>query len=324
MKIPDLQDVLKAHKRILPYLLKTPLHSYSGINKLIGTSVYIKHENYQPVGSFKVRGGINLISQLSHEEKEAGVIAASTGNHGQSVAYAAQLFGIKSRIVVPEHSNPGKVEAMKSMGAEIIVHGKNFDEARIYCESLTEQYGYRYVNSGDEPLLIAGVGTYSLEILQEQANIDTFIVPVGGGSGAAGTCIVAKSINPNIKVIGVQSESSQSAYLSWKNKELIDAPNNTFAEGLATGVPFKFPQKIMQNLLDDFILVKDIEIQQAMVWMVEKAHTLAEEAGSAALAAAYKLRDQLRNSTVALICSGGNVALEKLKLVLNNHVIPQH
>src|SRR6266571_5031373 len=172
MHIPTFQDVLLAQRRIRPYLPRTPLYSYPAINALIDTEVYIKHENYQPVGAFKVRGGINLISQLGPEERTRGVIAASTGNHGQSVAYAARLFGVKARIVVPEAANPGKVSAMQGMGAEVIFHGATFDEAKLHCEALAQEHGYRYIHSGDEPLLIAGVGTETLEMLEDEPGLE--------------------------------------------------------------------------------------------------------------------------------------------------------
>src|SRR5215467_8824645 len=168
MSIPKMQDILQAQKRIRPYLARTPLHSYPAINALIDTEVWIKHENYQPVGAFKVRGGINLISQLSAEEREHGVIAASTGNHGQSVAYAARLFGVKAIIVVPENANPGKVAAMEGMGAQVIKHGATYDESMLHCEELANAHGYRYIHSGNEPLLIAGVGSEFLEMLEDE------------------------------------------------------------------------------------------------------------------------------------------------------------
>lgn len=315
---PSLTDVLGAQQRIKPYLKPTPLHSYPAINELVGAHVFIKHENVQPVGAFKVRGGINLISQLSEDEKRRGVITASTGNHGQSVAYASRIFGVEARVVVPEGANPGKVAAMKSMGAEIIVHGKNFDESRVHCERLAEKHNYRYIHSGNEPHLIAGVGTITLEILQEQPEIQTIIVPLGGGSGASGASIVAKALSPSIQVLAVQSSESQAAYQSWKQKKLVEAPNQTFAEGLATGTAFKLTQSILWKLLDDFILVSDDEILQSMVWMLEKAHTLVEGAGAAPLAAAYKLRRKLKNQKVALICTGGNASLKHLKMALDS------
>ncbi len=316
MRIPTFDDVRAAHKRISPYLKPTPLISYPAINELVGTEVYIKHENCQPIGAFKVRGGVNLISQLSEEEKERGVIGASTGNHGQSIAYASKIFGVKATIVVPEESNPGKVAAMRALGAMIIFHGDTFDDAKIHCEKLAEEHGYRYIHSGDEPDLIAGVATETLEMLQEEPEIEIIIVPVGGGSGAAGTCIAAKSINSEIEVIGVQSDASPAAHDSWRAGRLVERPNRTSMEGLSTGTAFELPQRILREHLDDFVLVSEQEIMEAVVWMIQHAHTLAEGAGAAPLAAAYKIRQSLTGKKVGLICSGGNLSIAKLRKAL--------
>lgn len=316
MYTPQFQDVLLAQRQIRPYLQRTPLYSYPAINELVGTSVYVKHENYQPVGAFKVRGGVNLISQMSVEERQRGVIAASTGNHGQSVAYGAKLFGVQARIVVPEKANSGKVAAIQGMGAEVLFHGATYDEAKLYCEQLAQEHGYRYIHSGNEPLLIAGVATGILEMMEDEPELEVILVAIGGGSGAAGACLVADVINPNIRVISVQSEASSAAYLSWKQHKLLSAPNRTFADGLATGSAFELPQAILWDKLDDFLLVSDDDISQAMVWMIERAHTLAEPAGSAPLAAAYRLRAELRSKKVGIVCSGGNISLEHLKRAL--------
>jgi len=318
MQGPNFQAVLEARRRIRPYLPPTPLHSYPAINALIGTDIFIKHENYQPIGAFKVRGGINLISQLSADERAHGVIAASTGNHGQSVSYAARLFGVKARIVVPEGANPGKVAAMQGMGAEVMHYGADFDAARLYCEQLAREHGYRYVHSGDEPLLIAGVATGTLEMLESEPGLDVIIVPIGGGSGAAGVCIVVDTISPGTRVIGVQSALSPAAYTSWREQHLAVADNQTFAEGLATGTAFELPQRILRERLKDFLLVDDEEIQQAMIWMIECAHTLAEAAGAASLAAAYRLRETLHGKKVGIVCSGGNTSLEHLRRALSS------
>jgi threonine dehydratase len=317
LQIPTFKDVLAAQKRIKPYLKPTPLLGYPAINEFVGTDVLIKHENCQPVGAFKVRGGVNLISQLSVKEKERGVIVASTGNHGQSIAYASRIFGVRATVVMPEKSNPGKVSAMKAMGAEIVFHGATFDEARIHCEQLAKKHGHRYIHSGDEPHLVAGVATETLEMLQEEPSIETIIVPVGGGSGAAGTCIAAKSINPEIEVIAVQSEASPAAHDSWKQGSLVERPNRTSIEGLSTGTAFELPQRIMREHLDDFILVSEEDIMRAMVWMIQLAHTLTEGAGATPLAAAHKIRERLKDKKVGLICSGGNVSLEKLRKALD-------
>ncbi len=310
-------DIIQAQKRIRPYLPRTPLHSYSALNKLVGTEVYVKHENYQPVGAFKVRGGINYLSQLPKEARALGVITASTGNHGQSIAYAARLFGVPARIVVPEGANPGKVAAIAGMGAEIITYGRDFDAARLHCEALAKEHGYRYIHSANEPLLIAGVGTEGLEMLEDQPDLEVIIVPVGAGSGAAGTSIAAHAINPNIEVIGVQAEAAPAAYESWRQRKLVEAPNKTFAEGLATGLGFALTQSLLWEHIKTFVLVSEEEILLAMVWMIEHAHTLAEGAGASPLAAAYRLREQLRGKKVGLVCSGGNSSLAHLERALS-------
>ncbi|HSS61084.1 MAG TPA: threonine/serine dehydratase [Candidatus Limnocylindrales bacterium] len=316
LREPDFADVLDAAKAIRPYLEPTPLRRYPALERLVGAEVYVKHENHNPTGAFKVRGGINLVSRLSEDERQRGVIAASTGNHGQSVAYAARLFGVSAIICAPAVANPVKVEAMQDLGAEVVQRGVRYDDARRHAEELARENGYRYIHSGDEPLLIAGVGTHTLEVLQEQPRVDTVIVPIGGGSGAAGAAIAAKAVNPAIRVIGVQSDAAPAAYLSWKSGTLQESPNRTRAEGLSTATPFELPQRIMRRLLDEFVLVSDDDIDGATLAMIEKTRTLVEAAGAAALAAALKLRSSLRGRTVALICSGGNISPAQLKALL--------
>lgn len=315
---PTFADVLLARKVISPYLPRTPLYHYPALGKMLEAEVYVKHENHQPVGAFKVRGGVNLASRLSPEERAGGIISASTGNHGQSVAFGGRLFGVRAIIGVPEGANPVKVEAMRDLGAEVIFHGRDFDEARCYVEELAAREGYRYVHSGNEPLLIAGVGTYALEILEDQPGIEAIIVPVGGGSGAAGCCLVAKQIDPNIQVIGVQSEMAPAAYRSWKEGRLVEDKTETFAEGLATRTAFALPQLILREHLDDFVLVSEEEIRRAIVLYLEKTRNLVEGAGAAPLAAALRLKDRLRGKKVALVMSGGNISLERLREVLNS------
>lgn len=315
-QVPTLADVLEARRRIAPHLRPTPLYGYPGLDELLGAHVFVKHENHQPVGAFKVRGGVNLISRLSVEERERGVIAASTGNHGQSIAYAAQIFGVPATICVPEAANPVKVASMRALGAELVVHGRDYDEAREHCERLAEERGYRYVHSGNEPLLIAGVATQTLEILEEQPQVDVIIVPIGGGSGAAGTCIVANAVSQTVRVIGVQSEAAPAAFRSWQEHRLVEDRMETFAEGLATRTAFELPQRILWQRLDDFVLVSDEEIRAAQALMIEATRNLVEAAGAAPLAAALRLREQLASKRVALIASGGNASREQLLEVL--------
>jgi threonine dehydratase len=310
--IPNLADVLAARARIAPYLQPTPLHRYPALDALTGARLWVKHENHQPIGAFKVRGGVNLISRLSDEERERGVITASTGNHGQSVAYAANLFGVRAIVCVPEQANPVKVESMQALGAQIVFHGKDFDDAREHCEHLAADKGFRYIHSGNEPDLIAGVGTYTLEILEERPHIEVIVVPVGGGSGASGACVVAKSVSPAIEVIGVQSAAAPAAYRSWKEGKLVTDTMATFAEGLATRTAFDLPQRIMRAHLDDFVLVSDDTLREATRSLIAKTRNLVEPAGAASFAAILADPGRFAGRQVAIVCSGGNISPAQL------------
>jgi threonine dehydratase len=236
-----IEGVHRATERIAEYLAPTPLRDYPSLGELLGAQVFVKHENLNPTGAFKVRGGVNLVSAEAESVRARGLVAASTGNHGQSVAYAARLFGVQARICVPENANPTKVRSMRDLGAEVIFHGKDFDDAREHCQELAARHHYRYVHSGDEPLLIEGVGTYTLEVLEAEPDVDVIIVPIGGGSGAAGACLVAKALSPSTEVIGVQSEAAPAAYRSWKSRSLIEDEMHTAVEGLATRTAFALP-----------------------------------------------------------------------------------
>jgi threonine dehydratase len=315
-RVPRFTDVLQARRRLRPHLEPTPLRHYRGLSDLTGAETWVKHENFQPTGAFKVRGGINLVSRLTDDERRRGVIAASTGNHGQSIAYAARLFGVTAVVCAPAGANRLKVAAMEELGARVILYGADFDEAREHCEELARREGYRYVHSGDEPLLIAGVATLTLEALETRPDLEVVVVPVGGGSGASGACIAAGAVDPSIEVIGVQSEQAPAAYLAWREGHAVPAASTTFAEGMATRIAFDLPQAILRERLSDFVLVDDQEIRRATAWMIEHTRTLVEPAGAAPLAAAVKLRDRLRGRRVALICSGGNITPEQLRGVL--------
>jgi threonine dehydratase len=309
---PDLADVLAARQRIAPYLGPTPLYRYPALDELTGARLWVKHENHQPVGAFKVRGGVNLVSQLSAEERDRGVITASTGNHGQSVGYAANLFGVRAIVCVPEQANPVKVESMRALGAEVVFHGRDFDAAREHCEKLAAEHGYRYIHSANEPALIAGVATYTVEILEAQPDTEVIVVPIGGGSGAAGVCLVAKAVRPSIQVIGVQSASAPAAQRSWQARTLLTDDNATMAEGLATGTAFELPQQILWDTLDDFVLVCDDALRDATRTMISKTRNLVEPAGAAALAAVLSDSARFAGRNVTIVCSGGNISPAQL------------
>ncbi len=320
LQAPTLDDILAARETIRDHLPRTPLRAYPALDRLVGAQVWVKHENLMPTGAFKVRGGVNLMSRLDPETRRQGVITASTGNHGQSVAYGARLFGVQATVCVPEHANPVKVEAMRDLGAEVICAGRAFEEARAHCEALAVERGLRYVHTGNEPDLIAGVATATLEILEEQPEVDVILVAVGGGSGASAACIVARALRPSIEVIGVQSAQSPAAHDSWRAGAMVERPNTTAAEGVATGSAFELPQRIMRELLTDFVLVEDRDLLTATRLMIEKTRTLVEPAGAAPLAAALDpaLAPRLRGRRVALVCSGANISPAQLAEVLTS------
>jgi len=313
MKAPELKDIITAHQRIKPYLNPSPLFTYPTLNEYLGFTAYIKHENYNPTGAFKIRGGINLISQLTPEDKEKGVITASTGNHGQSIALAGKMFGVQVHICVPVGANPMKVAAIRSYGAQIHEHGKDFDEAVENGVRLAEEHGYLFINSGNEPRLIAGVGTIGLEIMQQVPDVEVVVSPVGSGTGAGGTATAVKALNPNVKTVSVQAENAPSIHMSYISGKPESTPTaNTFADGLATRNAFELPLGILRNHVDEFILVSEDEMRNAIKLYVEHCHTIAEGAGAATLAGAIKLKDQLTGKKVALILSGGNLTYEEL------------
>ena len=316
LPIPTLADVLAAAAAIRPYLSPTPLLRHPLLERALGTEVWVKHENHQPTGAFKVRGGINLVSRLGAAERERGIVAASTGNHGQSLAYAAGVFGVRAVICVPKGANPVKAEAIRSWGAELVEHGADFDEAREHCEALAAGHGYRYVHSGDEPLLIAGVATETLEIMETRPDVDAVIVPVGGGSGAAGACVVARALGRPVEVIGVQSEAAPAAFRSWQARRLVEDRMGTAAEGLATRTAFALPQRILWDGLDDFVLVSEAGLEAATLLMLETTRNLVEPAGAAAVAAVAADPGRFAGKRVAVVCSGGNLAPAQLAALL--------
>ena len=317
MQAPTLRDVYRAKKTIAPHIPRTPLHYSSGLSEMLSAEVYLKHEEHLPLGAFKGRGGIHLLANLSDEEKKRGLITASSGNHGQSMASACKLFGVKAVIGLPEDANPNKVAAMRALGAELVFHGADFDAARLHCERLAKEEGYLFVHPVNDPLLIAGVGTQALETVEDLPDVEVLMLPLGGGSGISGACIVAKGIDPSIEVLAVQSEQAQAGYLSWKKGEIVESEMNTVAEGIATRSGYELAQQIMVDLLDDFLLVSDDEIHQAIGTLVDKAHTLAEGAGATALAGAIRYPEKVKGKKVAITVSGGNITVDQLRKSLN-------
>jgi len=316
---PTFADIQAARELIGQYLPKTPLVAAPKLSQMLGCDYYAKCENLQPVGAFKVRGGVNLVGTASDEEKRAGLISASTGNHGLSIAYAGRLFNVRVIIYAPaENVNQVKIQAIRDLGAEVRLHGRDFDEAREEAERVALLEGYRYVHSANEPKLIAGVGTIGLEVFDDLPDVDIIIVPVGGGSSASGNCIVARHLNPKVRVIAVQSERAPAVWHAWQHRTLKPHPTmETEHEGLATRVPFELTNSILWELLDDFILVSDEEINEAIRLLAQHAKQVTEGACAASLAAAIKLRAQLQHQKVVAVLSGGNIPLYPLAATLS-------
>ncbi|MGC1686902.1 MAG: threonine/serine dehydratase [Candidatus Acidiferrales bacterium] len=318
LKPPTYDDVVAARRVIARHLRKTPLIFSPSLSEELGCDYYIKAEIFQPTGAFKVRGGINFMGTLDKSEKRNQFISASAGNHGQSLAYAGRIFG--TRVVVymsAENPNLFKVNAIRRFGAEVRLHGHNTDEAVAEAQRVAREQGLRYVHHANEPKLIAGVGTMALEIFEELPDVDVIFTPVGAGSAASGNSIVARHQNPNVRVVGVQSDQSPAVWHAWSEGHLRKHPlQKTEHEGIGTSVPAELTTPILRDLLADFLLVSDDEINDAIRILAEQTKLLAEGAGAASLAGAFKIKNQLRGKKVVGILSGGNLPLDRLARVL--------
>ncbi len=316
MKPPTLDDVYAARRRVYSFLQPSPLLRHPLLSTEIGLDVLVKHENHNPTCSFKIRGGLNLIASLSRVERR-GVISASTGNHGQSLALAAQREGVPCTIVTPLGNNPDKNASMRAMGAEVLEFGKDFDEARENVEQMALDRGLRYVHAANEPLLIAGVATYALEIFETVPDADVVIVPIGGGSGASGCALVRTGLHSRAAVIGVQAARADAFARSWKTgTRVVTSSAETFAEGMATRVTFDLTFSILANELADVVTLTEDELAEGVRLALRTTHNLAEGAAAASLMAAKKLRDQLSGKKVVCIMSGGNIDAATLRRVL--------
>jgi threonine dehydratase len=313
---PTLEDVRQARTAIEDHVLRTPVRHYPILSELLGADVWVKHENFQLLGAFKVRGGINLVSQMSSSERARGFVTASSGNHGQSIAYAAKTFGAECTVVLPEGANPAKAGSINAMGANVIFHGDVFERSREHAEMLAERDGMRFVHAANEPALVAGVATYSLEIHEDLKHIDVLLAPVGAGSGACGASIVTDKLSPSTDVIGVGTANAPAAYNAWKTGAFDTYPMNTIAEGLATESAYTFPIGILRNRLSDFVLASDSDISDAIRLYVQATRSLVEHAGAVTLAAAVNMKDELRGKRIVLVASGGNITTDQLKAVL--------
>lgn len=316
--VPTFDDIIGARAVVNDYLTPTPCWHYPVLDAAVGAEVWVKHENTQPTGAFKVRGGLVLLASFDDKQRAAGVVAASTGNHAQSLAYAAARFGAPCTVVMPENANPTKAAAIRALGATLVLEGATFDDSCDVAERIAHESGSYFVNSGNEPALIAGVATATVELLERAPELDAIFVPVGAGTGASGACLAAAALAPDCHVIGVQSAQAPAAYESWRTGELVKRPNRTTIEGVSTGHPYAVTQAIMRQRLHDFFLLDDTEIRAAQRLMLTAAHTMAEGAGAVALAGLWSRRGEYAGKRVGIICSGGNASEAELAVALQS------
>jgi threonine dehydratase len=310
----NLTRTLMARALINKYLNRTNLICYSELSRLIGCEAFVKHENHNPTGSFKIRGALNFFHHMSREELETGILVATRGNHGLAMAWAGQWFHVPCTVVVPENNNPELNRIIESYGAELIVHGEDFYDAQSYCDELVDSAGYYYVQQGNEPEILNGIATMGLEILEDLPDADTIICPIGGGAGCASLLKTARAIKPSIEIIGVEPANAPSFYTSWQRKEIVTLDEaHTIADGLAARTVFHLPYVILRDTINDVVLLSEDEILEGVRMALTATHNLAEAAGAVSLIAAWKIRDRLAGKKVVMIMSGGNLNMDHLK-----------
>jgi threonine dehydratase len=309
----NMLEVFKARRIVENTLKRTHLTYYKRLSDELGASMYVKHENHLPTNSFKVRGAVNFMARISDDIQKRGVIVATRGNHGLAVAWAAQERGVFCNVVVPEDNNPEINATILSYGAQLIEQGRDFFETQDYCEELAENTGLYYLRQGNEPHLVTGIATMGLEIFEELPEVDVVIMPIGGGTGCAALAKVIEGINPGVELIGVQAERMPSFYESWRQGKKVIVPGaSTIAEGLAARSVFDIPYMILKERITDVVLLAEDELLEGVRLAVRFTQNLAEVAGAASLAAAFKIKERLAGKKVVTIMTGGNLNLHHL------------
>ena len=302
----ELADVTQAEERLRGQVLNTPCVESRTLSQVVGAQIFLKFENLQFTASFKERGACNKLAQLSEQERRRGVVAMSAGNHAQGVAYHAQRLGLRAVIVMPRFTPGVKVERTRGFGAEIVLHGDTLDEARAHALSLAEEQQLTFVHPYDDEAIVAGQGTVGLEMLQAVPELDTLVIAVGGGGLIAGIATAAKAMKPGIDIVGVQTVRFPAMVNAIKGTAHVQGMS-TIAEGIAVGTPGKIPLQIIKHLVDDFVLVDEGDIEQAIVMLLEIEKTLVEGAGAAGLAALLKYPERFKGKKIGLVLCGGNI-----------------
>jgi threonine dehydratase len=324
MTLPiQFEDALAARERIRPYLQPTPLRSYEALDEEIGAGirVLVKHENHQPTNAFKIRNALSVMTLLSEEQKRRGVVTATRGNHGQGVALAGRLLGVPVTICVPVGNNPEKNLAMRGFGAELIEQGRDYDEALEVAKALVRERGLHLVHSTNDPAILAGAATLSLEILEQAPDVEAIVVSIGGGSQAVGALVAASGLRPEVEVFGVQAAGAPAQYEGWRaGRPLVWERADTFADGLATRSCYELTFPALRAGLSDFVLASEAEIADAIRLVLRTTHNLAEGAGATSFAGLRRLRDRLAGRKVAAVLSGSNIDAETLRRVVNGEI----
>jgi len=314
----NFSNIYKARTTVYRKLKKTHLIQYSSLSDLIGADIYIKHENHNPTGSFKIRGTVNFMAHASDEMKENGIVVATRGNHGLATAWAARQEDILCNVVVPENNNPEINNAIKGLGAQLMVHGNDFYETQQYCEEISYQLGYYYIEQGNEPEILNGLGTMGLEIFEDLPNVDTIIIPIGGGGGCASLIQVVKAINPDVEIIGVVAEKAPSLQLSLEKGERITTESaDTFADGMAARSVFEVAYQLIKDNISRVVAVSEDEIIEGVKMALMHTHNLAEGAGAAGISCAVKMKEELKGRNVVIIMTGANLDRQHLEWALS-------
>lgn len=313
----NMLEIFKARHVVEHILQRTHLTYYRRLSDELEAQIYVKHENHLPTNSFKVRGAVNFMARITPEIQERGIVVATRGNHGLAVAWAAQDKGVFCNIVVPENNNPDTNAAVLTYGAQLIEQGNDFYETQDYCDELAENTGYYYLRQGSEPLVITGIATMGLEIFEELPDVDSIIMPIGGGTGCSALAKVIEGINPNVELIGVQAERMPSFFESWRQGKKVIVPSaETAAEGLAARSVFEIPYIILKDRITDVVLLTEEELLTGVRLSLHYTQNLAEVAGAAALAAAFKIKAKLKGKKVVVVMTGGNLDMNRLAKIL--------
>lgn len=317
-----LQDIREAREILKSVVYKTGVVHNTTFSEMSGNSVYLKMENLQKTGSFKLRGAFNKIAHLTDEEKRHGVIASSAGNHAQGVAMGATFYGIKSTIVMPKHAPLSKISATKSYGADVLLYGNVYDEAYAEARRLQKETGATFIHPFNDPQVIAGQGTIGLEILEDLPDADAIVVPIGGGGLISGVSIAAKSIKPGIKIIGVQSKNMPSMAESVENKKITTVDGTpTIADGIAVKTPGELTFSIIRKYVDNIITVDEDEIANAILLLLERAKVIAEGAGAVPVAAILNRMEDFRDKKIVALVSGGNIDVNILSRIIDKGLV---